>query len=211
MSNHRSLLSALTTLVTPTLLPLVVASVSLGIPALTSSPLSSTAQASVVEALDLETLVKDADQVVLVHVIKQWCLYDDHGRIVTDYQVQVERTEKGDSVVGSALVVRKLGGIVGDRGMRVAGEPSFEDGELVLLFGTRGKKKTYLRPVGMGQGTMRVYEQDGVRWARSDAQGMLLLKRGDGANKSREPAMAAPRKLDDVLADVRAIVSAQAR
>jgi hypothetical protein len=160
-----------------------------------------------VEAIDFDTLVDEADDVVLARVIKHESLYDDRGRIVTDYQMQVERVEKGSSAPGAAIVVRRLGGTVGDRGMRIAGEPSFVDGETVLVFGTRGQKP-YLRPVGMGQGTMRVFEQDGVRMARSDAEGMVLVKRGDTTTKARA-AMPTPRKLEDVLADVRARVAAK--
>jgi hypothetical protein len=163
--------------------------------------LVGTARATVVEALDLDTLVKDADEVVLARVIKQWSHYDERGRIVTDFQMQVEESVKGDSKPGAAVVVRKLGG------MRISGEPSFTEGEVVLVFGSHGKK-TYLRPVGMGQGTMRVYEQEGQRWARSDAQGMQLTKRGDTTTKSRA-ALAEPRKLSELLQDVRAIVAAQ--
>jgi hypothetical protein len=166
-----------------------------------------TAHATVVEALDLDTLVQESDEVVLARVIKQWSLLDERGRIVTDFQMQVEQSEKGNSVPGSAVVVRKLGGIVGGKGMRISGEPSFSDGELVLLFGTHGKK-TYLRPVGMGQGAMRVYQQDGQRWARSDAQGITLTKRGATNTKSRA-AVAEPRKLDELLQEVRAIVASQ--
>lgn len=172
-----------------------------------TSALLSTARATVVEALDLDTLVKDADEVVLARVIKQWSHYDERGRIVTDFQMQVEESVKGDSQPGAAVVVRKLGGVVGDRGMRISGEPSFTEGEVVLVFGSHGKKP-YLRPVGMGQGTMRVYEEAGQRWARSDAQGMHLTKRGDTTAKSRA-ALAEPRKLTELLQDVRAIVAAQ--
>lgn len=169
--------------------------------------LLGTARATVVEALDLDTLVKDADEVVLARVIKQWSHYDERGRIVTDFQMQVEESVKGDSKPGAAVIVRKLGGVVGDRGMRISGEPSFTEGEVVLVFGSHGKK-TYLRPVGMGQGTMRVYEQEGQRWARSDAQGMHLTKRGDTTAKS-VAAVAQPRKLDELLNEVRSIVAAQ--
>src|SRR3954470_24999224 len=73
----------------------------------TGSPLAllSTAHATVVEALDLDTLVKDADEVVLARVIKQSSHYDERGRIVTDYQMQVEESVKGNSKPGSAVVV----------------------------------------------------------------------------------------------------------
>ena len=169
-------------------------------------PLPS-ARASLVEAVDFDTLVQEADDVVLARVIKQWTQYDEHGRIVTDFQMQVERVEKGSSTPGSAVVVRKLGGIMGKLGMRIAGEPDFTIGEEVLVFGIRGKNK-FLRPVGMGQGTMRIFEQDGARWTRSDAEGMMLVKPGDTNTKGRA-AMPAPRLLDDVLADVHDLVAAQ--
>ncbi|HEX5660921.1 MAG TPA: hypothetical protein VFX59_27200 [Polyangiales bacterium] len=164
------------------------------------------ARASMVEALDLETLVQEADSVVLARVIKSWSHYDDRGRIVTDYQMQVERVEKGAAAPGSAVVVRKLGGVVGDRGMTISGEPGYQDNELVLLFGKNGK--SYLRPVGMGQGAMRITETDGQRWVRSDSRGMSLVRKGS-TDKSAAPAVAQPRKLDDVLAEVHALVTAQ--
>lgn len=171
-----------------------------------TTSLMSTARASVVEALDLASLVEEADSIVLARVIKSWSHYDDHGRIVTDYQMQVERAEKGDATPGSAVIVRKLGGIVGDRGMRISGEPGYEDNELVLLFGKGGK--AYLRPVGMGQGAMRIRETEGERWVRSDARGMSLVQKG-ASDKSAAPAVVAPRKLDDLLSEVHALVAAQ--
>lgn len=179
----------------------------LGLPAAASITLA--AQASVVEALDLEGLVREADEVLLARVIKSWSHHDDRGRIVTDYQMQVERTAKGTTAPGAAVVVRKLGGVFEGKGMHIAGEPSFEDGELVLLFGKAGKAgKAYLRPVGMGQGAMRIFLRDGERWTRSDARGMSLVKRG-ATDKSAPSAVAELRKLEDVLSEVSSLVEAQ--
>jgi len=166
----------------------------------------SPARASMVEALDLDMLVAEADEVVLARVIKQWSHYDERGRIVTDYSMQVEQTEKGASVPGAALVVRRLGGVVGDRGLRISGEPSFQVGELVLLFGDRNGEP-YVRPVGMAQGAMRIFESQGERWARSDTQGMALV-RGGPSEKGRAVAEQ-PRRLDDLLHEVRALVATQ--
>ncbi len=163
------------------------------------------ARASLVEAVDLETLVKEADEIVLARVIKQWSHYDERGRIVTDFQMQVEQTEKGASAPGAAVVVRRLGGVVGDVGMHISGEPGFEDGEVVLLFGARGKR-TYLRPIGMGQGAVRIFEQGGERWARSDMRGAALVARRGSSDKART-AVPEPRRLDDLIADVRALVA----
>ncbi len=174
--------------------------------ALSVPAVSMHARASVVEALDLDTLVSEADSIVLARVIKSWSHYDDKGRIVTDYQMQVEQVEKGDAKLGAAVVVRKLGGIVGDKGMTISGEPGYTDNELVLLFGKGGK--SYLRPVGMGQGAMRISETKGERWVRSDSRGMALVRKG-ATDKSAAPAVAEPRKLADVLAEVHALVAAQ--
>ncbi|HEY6880130.1 MAG TPA: hypothetical protein VI299_19030 [Polyangiales bacterium] len=180
------------------------AALTLSVAGISVSTLS--ARASVVEALDLETLVREADSVVLARVIKSESHYDDRGRIVTDYQMQVEHVEKGNVALGAAVTVRKLGGIVGDKGMTISGEPSYTDGELVLLFGKGGK--SYLRPVGMGQGAMRVSERDGARYVRSDARGMSLVKRG-ATDKSVPPAVATERKLEELLAEVHSLVAAQ--
>jgi hypothetical protein len=165
------------------------------------------ASASMVELLELETLVKEADQILLARVMRHWSHYDDRGRIVTDYQMQVERSEKGDAVPGSAVVVRKLGGVVDGIGMRVEGEPGYDDGETVLMFGSRGKR-AYLRPIGMGQGAVRVFEQDGLRWARTDTQGMALIARGGDKAKARA-AVSEPRKLDELLREVGRLVASQ--
>ena len=162
------------------------------------------AHASVVAALDLEALVQQADDVVVARVLKQESKYDAQKRIVTDYTMQVERTEKGEAQPGAAVTVRQFGGVIGDRGMRIAGEPTYQVGERVVLFGKRGGR-TYLRPVGMAQGAMRVYEQDGETWAQPATRGLSLIAR----DKSAAPAPSGPRKLDELLGDVRELVAAQ--
>jgi len=164
--------------------------------------------ATLVAAVDLDTLVRDSDEVVLAQVIKEWTLYDDKGRIVTDYQMQVERVEKGSSTPGAAIIVRKLGGMIGEVGMKISGEPSFKVGEVVVVFASRGQK-TYLRPVGMGQGTLRVFEQEGERWARSDAEGMTLVARDQ--KSVAKAAVPAPRKVDELLLEVRGLVQQHAK
>src|SRR5688572_9727328 len=57
---------------------------------------ASPGSATLVEALDLQTLVHEAEQVVLARVIGQQSRWDERGRIVTDVTLQVEETIKGD-------------------------------------------------------------------------------------------------------------------
>lgn len=169
------------------------------------------ARASLVEAVDLETLVAEAEQVVLARVIGRQSHFDDHGRIVTDVTMQVEESIKGEHAVGAAIVVQRLGGVVDDIGMRVAGEPDFRVGETVILFGARATPDAALRPIGMSQGALRVFEKDGERWARAGNNGVTTVKRKAGRLEPAEAALPAPRRLAELLPELRALAKSAAR
>lgn len=166
-------------------------------------------RATLVEALDLETLVAEAEQVVLARVIGERSHYDARGRIVTDVSLQVEESIKGNQAPGAALTVQRLGGVVGDIGERVAGEPNFAVGETVVLFGVRTRRGGVLRPLGMSQGALRVFERDGERWARSANNGVSTVKRAGGRLQESPGAVPAPRKLDELLTELRDLVAAK--
>lgn len=167
------------------------------------------AHASLVEALDLAALVAESEQVVVGRVLSQTSRYDERGRIVTDTALQVEETLKGDQAPGAAILVRRLGGVVDDIGMRVAGEASFTVGESVLLFGARLRSGSVMRTVGMAQGAIRIVEKNGERWAQSAAGGVSAVRRDPhGRLKSANLAVPAPRKLDELLGEIRTLVSA---
>lgn len=166
-------------------------------------------RASLVEALDLSALVAESDRVLLARVISLTSHYDKRGQIVTDFTMQVEETVKGDEMPGAAIKVRRLGGVVDGIGMRVAGEPSFQVGETVLLFGELGGEDASLRPVGMAQGALRVFEKDGARWARSAGGGVAAVRRaGSGKLRSAPMAVEQPRRLDELLVEIRSLVDA---
>jgi hypothetical protein len=167
------------------------------------------AHATLVEALDLETLVAEAEQVVLARVIGEHSHYDARGRIVTDVSLQVEESIKGEQAPGAALTVQRLGGVVGDIGERVAGEPSFVVGETVVLFGARTRRGGALRPLGMSQGALRVFEQGGERWARSANNGVSTVKRAKGRLEHASGAVPEPRKLNELLSELRGLVAAK--
>jgi hypothetical protein len=168
---------------------------------------SPSAHASLVEALDLAALVERSDEVVLARVVSAESRFNDRGRIVTDVTMQVEETQKGARAPGAMIVVRHLGGAVGDLGMRIAGEPTFTVGETVLLFGRRAVNLDVLRPVGMSQGALRIEERDGERWVRSLPGDAALVHGKSGTLQRATAAVEQPRKLSDVLAEVRALVA----
>lgn len=162
------------------------------------------ARASLVEALDLQTLVAESDQVVVARVLSLDSHFDERGQIVTDAAMQVEESVKGDVAPGAAVMVRRQGGTVGEIGMRVSGEPTFVVGETVVLFAAQSTGGV-LRPVGMSQGALRVFEKDGARWARAANGGMSTVKRNKGKLERAPAALPAPRRLDDLLSELRSM------
>jgi hypothetical protein len=167
-----------------------------------------TADASMVQAMDLAELVEESELVAVARVMGQQASYDERGRIVTDVQMQVEETKKGDVAPGASVVVRRLGGEIDGIAMRIEGEPAFEDGELVLLFGRDPHHRALLRPVGMSQGAMRIFERDGERWVRSATRELALVRKsGAGKLNHDVPAVAEPRRLNDVLGEIQSLVT----
>ncbi len=172
-----------------------------------SWPGTPAAHATLVQALDLAELVQEAEHVVVARVIRQHSLFDAQGRIVTDVLMQVESVEKGSLTPGESVTVRRLGGEVDGLGMRIEGEPAFDDGERVLLFGAHARALSVLRPVGMSQGTMRVYEQDGEPWVMPDTSGLTLVRKQAQGTSVQRAVPETPRRLQEVLSEIRKLVA----
>lgn len=162
--------------------------------------------ASVTEALDLAQLVRQSDHVVLARATGAEARWDSRRRIVTDVTVIVEQSLKGDASVDERLVVRQLGGSIGELGMRVAGEPSIASGDRVLLFGRR-MRGDHLRAVGMSQGVLPVrVDADGRDMVHPGGAGLALVQRAQGQLVTAPPAVIHPRPLEDVVAEIRRVV-----
>lgn len=142
------------------------------------------AGATVSVALSLDEMVDHADHVALVTCESAQASRDDRGRIVTDYTLRVEESMKGDG--GATLTMRSLGGVIGDLGMRVEGEPHPELGRRYVVFLER--RGGQLRAVGMSQGVMPVTEQGGTLTVAPGGAGMSLVQRVRGGQLSPAPA-----------------------
>lgn len=165
------------------------------------------AEASVVLALDMRELVQGSAQVVVATALRQESRYDSRRRIVTDVTLRVDQTLKGESRTGDTLVVRRLGGAIGEIGMRVEGEPAFAVGQRSIVFARRTPAGV-LRPVGMAQGVMPIQRIDGREMVTSNGHGLSLLRRlADGRLVGGQPAITVPRALEDVLAQIRDVVT----
>jgi hypothetical protein len=166
------------------------------------------ASATLVEALSLRTLTKDAEQVFVGKVIDESSLYDDRERIVTDVRIQVQETVKGSLVPGQAIIVRKHGGAVDGIATRVLGEPGYVVGENVVLFAARQTPARPWRAVGMAQGVLRVFEEGGRAWVRSAPGDAATVQRSPNGTLLRaEAAIPAARPLEVVLDEIRGLAS----
>jgi hypothetical protein len=111
---------------------------------------------------------------------------------------------KGPAQTGSELVVRRIGGVIGDVGMRVEGEPQFSTGDRRLLF-LRDQGR-YCRPVGMSQGVLPLRSENGQTWVESGTTGLALVRR-EGVQLVPAPAaVTEPVPLDAILERIRALV-----
>jgi hypothetical protein len=116
----------------PVLLALV-ASVTPALTVLLGAATERPAQASAVIALTLDDLVDKSDVVVLVTPKSRTARWEA-GRIVTYTTVVVDTAVGGGPAAGESLVVRTMGGVVGDIGQKVFGEATLPIGNSVVLF-----------------------------------------------------------------------------
>lgn len=96
------------------------------------------AEATVVRAVSLDQLVKRSSSVLVGLPLERWAEWARIGgtkRIVTLTRVRVEETVSGAE--DSELLVRTLGGRIGDLGQLVDGEAELRVGERSLLFSHR--------------------------------------------------------------------------
>jgi hypothetical protein len=154
--------------------------------------LASTAAATLSEALSLDELRAASEHIVLGEVVRRQARREPTGRIVTDVEVRVLESLRGDAQPGETLAFMRLGGILGDLGMQVAGAPTFEGGGRYVLF-LRRLGSGVLRPVGMSQGVMPVTEDGRGRTVRPGGAGLGLVRRdGQGTLRPAAPALTEP-------------------
>lgn len=158
---------------------------------------ASPARATVSQALSLSELVNRADLVVVATCVDHRASWDERRRIVTDYSVRVDEALKGDISPGEMLTMRRLGGVLGDLGMRIEGEPHLETGQRYLLFLRIASDAPFTRPVGMSQGVMTVNERQGSWMVQPGGSGLTLMERARGGQLvPAPPALLHPEPLD---------------
>jgi hypothetical protein len=168
------------------------------------------ADGSVVQGLELEELTAEADRIVLGRVLFSESFLRRDGQIWTWHRIAVEREIRGNAPDEDEVIVETMGGQIGEIGMRVEGEASFQLGERVLVFVHGGGPYTAFRTVGMGQGVMRVRREKGVEIVRQSREGLMLVRRNaEGRLKRNFGALAEPERLDTFLSKLRQIAAKQ--
>ena len=124
-------------------------------PLLLATLLAAEAGATIVPAFPLRQLATEAHDVVRGQVVEQRSVYDPvrdriytHTRIVVDEDLRWSGGGLGD------VIVRQLGGVVGDRESRVVGTAKLHLGAEVVVFARTDGTYHYL--VGMSQGAYEV-------------------------------------------------------
>jgi len=184
--------------------PLVAVLLSLGVPA-------SPANGSIVQGLELPELVRHADRIILGRVLFSESFLRPDGQLGTWHRIAVEREILGDAPDEHEVIVETLGGHIGELAMRVEGEPSFRVGERVLVFIRDGGPYTAFRPVGMGQGVMRVRMEQGIEMVSQSREGLLLVRRNAKGRLERTlGALPEKERLDGLLLKLRDLVEKNA-
>lgn len=105
--------------------------------------------------MDVESLVETADLVLEGRVLATRCVEDSLGQIVTDCEVEVDRTFSGEHRERRTL--RLPGGVLeSGRGLMIPGLPSLRAGEDVILALSEAGKTGVRLPTGLNQGKFRI-------------------------------------------------------
>ena len=114
---------------------------------------SNLAQATTVERLNLDALVKKSNRIVVGRVRNSRTYWSSNGKLIlTSYIIDVQETLKGQTA--STVELTTIGGQIGDLTLHVAGMPVFAKDENAVVF--LENTGTYSTVVGLAQGKFAV-------------------------------------------------------
>jgi hypothetical protein len=101
----------------------------------------------------LEDLVRKAHRIVTGKVRQSRTYWSSNGKLIlTDYTIEVDESIKGQAP--HLFQVTTIGGKIGERELYVAGMPSFQNDESIVLF--TESSGSYEVVLGLAQGKFRV-------------------------------------------------------
>jgi len=167
-----------------------------------------TSSASLVMALDLETMVSRADNVAVVDVASVTAAWDErHEQILSTITLTVVESWKGTAAPATRLVVVQPGGVVGDIIQTVHGMTRFSPGERAVVFLQGSVQRAHV--VGMAQGKRLVRrDQTSGRFIvhAPDPAGATFIRTTPASGTSPVFDMRA-RPLEDLRAEIRTLAA----
>jgi hypothetical protein len=146
---------------------------------------SRAAQAALARGLTLDELVGQSARGVIATPLEahcEWAAFGHSEVIVTETRVRVE-----EALLGSApaeLLVRVLGGSIGDEGMRVDGQPELRLGKAGVLFLTApAAERAYVVGSAQGHYPLKFAEPNVPRLTASPHVPRLLKPDGSAVQK----------------------------
>ncbi len=149
------------------------------------------AAATIMIPLSIEDMTARAVTVVRARVADSSARWDGARKHIHTYtNLEILDVIAGDRAKGDVVVVRTLGGAVGEIGMKVSGTAKFESGEEIVVFLTQEPLEAgTLRVVGMSQGKYDVRRDagkpaivvpglEGVAFAARGSDGVMRVDRG---------------------------------
>jgi len=166
------------------------------------------ARASLVLALDLQTMVTRSDHVAVVDVASVKADWDaQHEQILTTIDLVVVETWKGSQAAGTHFTVVQPGGTVGDLTQVVHGMTHFVPGERAVVF--LSGRADHAHVVGMAQGK-RLVRRDASSGRfvvhAPDKAGATFIRTTPASNTS--PVFETRvRPIEELRADVRSLAA----
>ena len=164
-------------------------------------------KASVMLALDLDQLVANSEIIVVATTLGWKSRWDARNRIVTDVTLRVEESIKGKYKAKDQLVVTRLGGEIGNLGMRVEGAEVFYKDKKAIVFLREVPALGELRVVGMSQGVFHYREEEGQTLVGPEDTDLALVERdSDGELTSVARVEKRVLPVEGVLTAIRKLV-----
>jgi hypothetical protein len=173
----------------------------LGVVALCAIAVGAPARASLVQAMSLAELTATADRIIVGDVLSVQTAWDPtHRNIISTVEIGVQENWKGAQPPDGKVVIRQLGGTVGEIEMTVVGMPRFVAGERSLLFLHGGLV------VGMGQGKRLLrWESTSKTWfAEAQDVSGVVVRTASGTSRPAEGNRREP--LSHLYAKVQALL-----
>ncbi len=134
--------------------------------------------------LEVEDLARLSSDIFKGRVMSATTYWNEgRTRIYTSIRVQIDDPYKGRTRQSQVVTITQLGGELDGVKMDYAGRPTFDEGEEVLLFTTRGKRDDYV-VMALKQGKMRVEGREAVR----EFSGITFVERGVTGSRTPLPA-----------------------